>query len=146
MAKRTLEALETARRAPGAAWSAVAIRIEELSLRIGVFLMSKEGKFAAALAAVALLYFRLGGGQYLASDDNEIDLDKLIVNIMTPIRNGVVTLGICTAVFGGIKTIQSVGNEDADGRQKGIMTIVGGGLLAGCGFLFNLVPGMTEGP
>ena len=79
-----------------------------------------------------------------ATDTPTVDPDMrdTVGEILDPIFQGVVLVGIVVTAFGAIKAVMANSNDDADGRQKGIMTAVSG---AACGVVAGIAQGMING-
>lgn len=65
----------------------------------------------------------------------EGDAQAMIDGIMGALKPGVVGLGSLVAVVGGIQTGVGFKDDNPDGKTRGFMTLIGGGIIAAVGGL-----------
>ena len=73
----------------------------------------------------------------MAVHADDVNAHGMIDGIMKVLKPGVVGLGSLVAVVGGIQTGVGFKDDNPDGKTRGFMTLIGGGIIAAVG---GLVP------
>lgn len=73
----------------------------------------------------------------MAVHADDVNAQGMIDGIMKVLKPGVVGLGSLVAVVGGIQTGVGFKDDNPDGKTRGFMTLIGGGIIAAVG---GLVP------
>ena len=99
---------------------------EQTKKNLVEILRTKWGKYALAIPLA------LNGVSIRAYAD-DVDAQGILDAIMKNLKPGVIALGSLVAVVGGIQLGKGFTRDDADAKASGMMTMIGGVIIAGVG-------------
>ena len=99
---------------------------EQTKKNIVEILQTRWGKYALAIPLAI-------NGMSIRAYADGVDAQGILDSIMKNLKPGVIALGSLVAVVGGIQLGKGFTRDDADAKASGMMTMIGGVIIAGVG-------------